>query len=783
MRRSVRAVLACCALSVVVVAAGALAGPASTGRNARDAAGPGRAGSGIRGSLGAILHAEAEGLEDGTPEDWVLAQRSSGGTPSIRAFNEASNESAAIGRETRQTAPKVARAQWTFLGPTNIGGRVLDIAVDPAHADTVFIATATGGVWKTTDAGVTFQRAWPQRLTQSIGAVAFGSDGILYAGTGEAGPGGGSITYGGNGMYRSADFGVTWTHIGLGNSGAISRIAVDPTNPQRVFVAAAGSLFVPGHQRGVYRSVDGGAHWQRVLAPVTSTSGAADLSMDPTNPQKLYATMWDHIRHPNLRVYGGTGSGAYRSTDGGTTWELMPGLPHGSSTVGRIGLGVSRSNPSRLYAIAITWLGFFQGMYTSSNGGTSWSALPNDSLLSSSQSSYGWWFGRVWVDPVVEQHVYAAGVNLMESLNGGQSWTPHEDPHADQHAMAWDPASTGRVYLGNDGGVYVSQTNGVAGGWTHASVEPFTQFYTLDVSVQDPTRLVGGAQDNGANRSYTGTAGGTADGWSSYVGGDGTQSLIDPANQNNVYGCSQYGSCSYSRDGGDTTSRFGSTTSTRRNWLVPIVFDPNNTQVMYYGGNRLNRSTNGAQAWTVISPDLTGGPGPDTQYPWGTLTAIAVSASNPNELFVGTDDGRVWFTMDLGANWTQVTASNLPSAWVTRMAIDPADAQVAYATFSGFRSGNNAANVFRTADGGATWTSIGAGLPHAPVNDIVLAGGTIYTATDVGVFLTRDVGAHWLRLGKGLPLVPITDIRVIPSAHALFAATFGRGMYRVPLPA
>jgi photosystem II stability/assembly factor-like uncharacterized protein len=718
---------------------------------------------------------EGEGEEnEGAPDDWFVSQRVTHGGVPAGAGARAAAQANRVGALTAARAPDLARAPWTFVGPTNIGGRVLDVVIDPAQPTHIWIASASGGVWRSTDGGSTFTSAWPSSNPQAIGALAMGPTGILYAGTGEAGPGGGSITYGGNGLYRSTDGGRTWKKSGLPGTFAIGRIVVDFNNPQRVFVAAAGDLFNAGGQRGVYRSTDGGRHWTQVLAGSTDTTGAVDLAMDATNPNVVYAAMWDHLRQPNLRTYGGVGSGIYKSTDGGDTWNrLAGGLPGPSANIGRIGIAVAPQNPQDVYAIVIQTGGLFEGFYRSTNGGTSWTKI-NDASLSGSQSSYGWWFGRVWVAPDSANHLYAAGVSLEVSTNGGTSWSGTGAVHADQHAMAWDPTNPNHVYLGNDGGVYHS-TNGGAG-WTFATSQPFTQFYSVDVSEQDQTRIVGGAQDNGANRSYPGS-------WNTYVGGDGEEALIDPTNQNDVYGCSQYGACLRSTDGGNSMLSFGGTTSDRYNWFTPVQFDPSNPAVMYLGGNKLNRSTNRAQSFTVISPDLTGGPGPDPNYPFGTITTVAASKANGNELLVGTDDGRVWFTTDLGAHWTRVDPGQVPGFWVSRVTWDTSNASVGYATFSGYRGGDEAAYVKKTTDGGTTWTDITGNLPLAPVNDIVVSGGTLYVATDVGVYQTTDGGTTWLRVGQGLPRVPVDDIELVASSNQLFAGTFGRGMWSISLTA
>ena len=703
------------------------------------------------------------------PDDWMLTQRLTGGTISMGSLQRATVQAQNL--EGTANAANGTGNTWQLVGPTNIGGRLVDVAVDPDLVDTVYVAAATGGIWKSTDAGNTFSEAWDRDDVQAMGALAMASNGTLFAGTGESNPGGGSLSYGGSGVYRSTDRGVTWQHVGLQDSQRISRIAIDPTNPNRIFVAATGHLFSPGGERGLYRSTDGGDTWQLVLAGDNATTGASDVAIDPTNPQRVFAAMWDHRREPDLRRYGGVGSGVYRSTDGGNTWaRLGNGLPAASADVGRIGIALAPSSPSQMYAIVIDTLGFFQGFYVSVNGGDTWTMLPNQADLDSSQSSFGWWFGRIWVDPVDPNHVFVAGVPLMESLLAGAVWIDGGSVHADQHAMAWDSKVPDRVYLGNDGGFYRSDSNG--GTWTKATYEPYTQFYGVDVSELDPTRVVGGAQDNGSLRSYPTQ-------WNSHGGGDGEENLINYLEQDRIYFCSQYGSCRRSTNGGNSSSPFGLRVSARSNWFTPIAFDPNDPAIMYTGGNILNRSTNHAANWSAISPDLSAGPGRDTLYPFGTLTTIGVGKTDGNVLFAGLDDGRLWTTKNLGTSWTQLLDDDIPGTWVTRVIVDPTNHDIAYATFSGFRSGNHTPYVSKTTDGGTTWTNITGNLPQAPVNGIVLLGTAIYVATDVGVYVTRNGGTSWSQYGKDLPNVPITDIRLHAPSQSLFAATFGRGIWKV----
>jgi photosystem II stability/assembly factor-like uncharacterized protein len=702
------------------------------------------------------------------PADFSYIQRvAPGQTLPAHAYDDAAAAAAQL---------PAAPGQWRLVGPTNIGGRVVDLALDPRHTDTLYAAAASGGLWRSTDAGLTFQSVWPDNLTQAMGAVAVAPNGTIYAGTGEPNPGGGSITYEGTGIYRSTDQGRTWHSIGLRDSAAIGAIVIDPRDPRRIWVAATGSLYRAGGQRGVYLSTDGGTSWRQVLGVPDGFTGATDIRLDPSDPNRVYAVLWEHRRTPQQRTYGGPGSGVYRSDDAGRTWQrLGGGLPAAGAGVGRIGLGVAASEPGRLYAIVIGTDGLFAGFFTSTDAGTTWTRLPDDQTLSDSQSSYGWWFGKVWVDPHDARHLHVAGVPLLTSTDGGSTWSAEDTAvHADQHALLWDPNHPGRVYLGDDGGVFRSDASGDSG-WIAATYQPWTQFYDVAITPQDPTRYSGGAQDNGSLRSWGGAS------FNPYLGGDGQQNLINPRNENNVFACSQYGFCSRSTDGGTTMVDFtAATTEDRNNWFSPVQFDPTDPTILYYGGDRLDRSTDGGVTWTPISPDLTGGPGKDN-YPFGTITTVS-AARDGHTVWVGTDDGRVWVTRDLGAHWTNLLTGQ---PWVTRITVDSARPDVAYVSLSGYRSGSAQPHVLRAVlDGsGATWTDLSGNLPRAPVNDVVIgAAGRLYVATDQGVFTRSDRDRGWLRLGGGLPLVPVDDIAYDQRNHRLVAATFGRGIYQTWVP-
>ena len=423
----------------------------------------------VHGDVGEGHGAESE--EDGGPSepaDYLTLKFTSGRDVTAEQVQRGVAQAAAV--------PK-AGGQWSLVGPSNVGGRITDLAVDPQATDTVYVAASGGGVWRSTDGGSRFAPAWPTGTTQTLGALAMGSDGTLWAGTGEANPSGGGLTYFGDGIYRSTDHGARWQQWGLKDSAAIGRIAVDPVDPDRVFVAASGSLSRSTSQRGIYRVTNGGKDWRQVLAPPNDTTGGIDIAIDPANHDRVYAALWDHKRNNGARVYGGTGSGLYRSDDGGNTWTRLENVIGTASTdasgsgltsdpsLGRIGVAVAPSDPDRVYVVTGTQYGPDKGFYVSDDGGDSF----RPGGRAGGNRGFDWWFGRLWVDPRDEEHLFNADVNLRESKDGGQAWAVSSGVHADQHAMQFDPTEPGRVYLGDDGGVYHSDTDGASGSWQHAT--------------------------------------------------------------------------------------------------------------------------------------------------------------------------------------------------------------------------------------------------------------------------------------------------------------------------
>ena len=715
-------------------------------------------------------------IENDEPSDWFMAQRTYPyGTVDYGSYKKAlQTKISLVSNHTERDQPA-----WLLEGPINVGGRVQDIEMDPTNTNIIYAGAATGGIFKSEDAGVTWIPIFDAQPSLSIGdiAIATSDPNIIYAGTGEPNCGGGSITYDGMGIYKSTDAGENWSFTGLDSTRNTGRIIIDPQNSERVWAATMGDLFANDSNRGIYRTTDGGATWQQVLF-LTDSTGAIDLAIHPQHTDTIYACMWERIRRPTYEHYGGSSCGIYRSFDGGDTWtQLTSGLPSGNN-VGRIGIDISQSDPNTLYAIYADKTGYFMGLFKTTDGGNTWGPT-NDASLGSMFASYGWWFGRIKCDPTSSSIVYAIGFNEYKTTDGGFTWNYSDGTmHVDHHTMYIHPLDHNLIYDGNDGGVYRS-TNG-SGSWTHILNLPISQFYTCEIDNLHPSHLYGGLQDNGVVRTLTGN---TND-WQAIIGGDGFYILVDPTNNNYQYGEYQYGAFERSTDGG--SSFYGATTGIssfdRTNWNTPVVFNPLNPKSLYLGTNRLYKSVNRAASWNAISNDLTNG-STGSNITFGTITAISVSPADTSVIYVGTDDGNVQVSTNNGSSWANVSSS-LPDRWVTRVTCDPYNAMRAYVTFSGYRFYDNMVHVYMTNDQGQTWESIAGDLPDIPTSDIIVDpdfDSTLYIATDIGVFMSTNLGTNWTVLGIGLPLAPVTDIKLHEPTRTLIAATYGRSMHSLDL--
>ncbi len=699
-----------------------------------------------------------------------------------RAYPDNYINKKAIKKAIVQTKNALARkdnttTNWQLKGPVNIGGRVTDIAIDPADENTVYIGTAVGGVFKTTDKGNTWNPVFDNIGRPSIGNIAIAPSDAqrIYVGTGEANGSATSGAFFGDGIYRSDDAGATWTHIGLEETQHIARIVVDPNDKDRVFAATTGTLYGKNTERGLYRSLDAGNSWEKVLY-VSDSTAVIDVVMNPQNTNILFAATWERIRYPWVRNYGGITSGIHRSLDGGNTWEkLTIGLPVSDSETGRIGLAISHSNPNIIYATYTTnsITNVFDGLYKSTDNGNSWSLVAKDQI-SDVNATFGWYFGNLRVHPDNPDKVYVMGQLLYHTSDGGASWGLDNSMHVDFHSMAYAPSNPNTVFVGCDGGLYLSEDAGNT--WSHFDNLPITQFYNIAVDAQNPVRMYGGTQDNNTLRTTTGSD----DDWHSIWGGDGFQVNVDKHNGMNVYAESQWGNLARSTDGGDTMqwATDGIDSSDRRNWNTPVEISPFNTGVLYYGTYRLYKSTDKAVSWNPISDDLTGGQHPSGATSYGTLTCIAPSYNNLDVIYTGSDDGHVNVSFDGGASWHAIDDA-LPDRFVSQIIVSPQDDLVAYVTFSGFSVLDYTPHVYKTIDGGQNWTDISGNLPDVPVNDIVLnpENDNLYVATDTGVWFSTNQGNSWDVLGVGLPLGIVADIRLHEASNTLYAGTFGRSLF------
>ncbi|UCB51952.1 MAG: glycosyl hydrolase [Candidatus Zixiibacteriota bacterium] len=719
---------------------------------------------------------EEEKEEEKKPNDWFFMQRAYplGDIPIDQYLG--SIQQAQQMREKISTKDAVV---WSEAGPTNIPGRITDLAIHPDYPNTIYAGAACGGVFKSTDNGATWAPIFDDHGTPSIGALAIHPDdpSILYCGTGEANGSGDS--YPGTGIYKSTDGGSTWALTGLENSYHIGRIVIDPLDPDNIFVAASGKLFGKNPDRGIYKSTNGGASWEQKLY-ISDSTAAIDVAVDPTNPNTVYAAMWERIRASTYRQVGGWTSGLHKSTDGGDTWyQLTSGLPSSGPDVGRIGISVCESSPNVLYAVYCDHPGYFMGMYKSTDYGESWTQT-NDSALEDLVSSFGWYFGQVRVDPTDPDKVFAMGVYLYRTTNGGNFWSEvGYSVHVDHHAMFISPDDPSRVYLGCDGGVYLSSNGGT--NWSLCTSQPSTQFYAITIDHLNPQRLYGGTQDNGTLRTLTGALGD----WDHSHGGDGFYCNVDYTNANVIYAEYQWGWLRKSTNLGGSWNYVmdGIDDSDRTNWCTPVIMDPVDHNTLYYGSHRLYKTTNGGGWWDPISGDLTNGPGPGT-LTYGTLTTIAVAPSITQVIYVGTDDANVWVTTNGGGDWTSISAG-LPDRWVTRVAVDPYDESIAYATFSGHRIGGALPHVYRSTNYGSSWQSISSNLPEGPINDVIvdpMNPSVLYVGSDVGVYVTEDLGGSWAPLGTGLPVTTVHDLAFHPPTRKLVAGTHGRSMFSCQVP-
>ena len=685
--------------------------------------------------------------------------------------------------------------KYRLVGPFR-GGRATGVAGVPGDPDTFYFGAASGGLWKTTDGGVTWKPLWDKfpEAAPAVGAVAVApSDSkVLYVGTGEINIRGNVVV--GNGLYKSGDAGKTWSFSGLRDTQAIGRIIVDPKDPNRLFVAALGHPFGPNQERGIFRSIDGGKTWTKVLY-VDDKTGAADIAFQPGNPQVMYAGMWQAYRRPWIMESGGPGSGFFKSTDGGSSWTRLSGngLPDG--ILGRVNVAPT-SDPNRIYAMIEAKKG---GLYRTDDGGKSWK-LVNDK---NEYRQRAWYFNTVFADPKTPDTIYVLNTALYRSTDAGKTFKNLHTPHGDDHELWIDPTNPKRMINSNDGGGAISVDGGET--WSSDMNQPTAQFYHIATDNQFPFRIYGEQQDNSSvSIASAGRDGGVGiEDYYEVGGGESGYIVPDPTDPNVVYGGG------YDAELTRYDHRTGMTrqiTPWPRNsmgwapenlehrfqWTAPIMVSRHAPHALYFGGEVLFKSTDQGASWKVISGDLTrndkskqlssGGPltKDNTSVEiYDTIFSIA-DGEDANEIWVGTDDGLVQITRDGGADWQNITPPQMPEwATVNMVEVDPARPGTAYVAADRHRLDDFGAYAFKTADYGRTWTKITAGIPrdvyvHAVRVDPARAG-LLYAGTERGVFVSFDDGAKWQKLQLNLPIVPVHDLAV--HGDSLAVATHGRAFW------
>ena len=710
------------------------------------------------------------------PSDWFYAQRMlpDGSVPSDRV--EAAREQ----RLFEQALMTSAGVDWECVGPYNIGGRITSLAALPGGA-TVYVGSANGGVFKSTDFGIHFAPLTDATPIVSVGAIALdpADPQTLYVGTGESN---GSVdSYDGNGLWRSNDGGASWVSLGLEATARIGEVAVDPQDPQHLLVAAMGRQFSTGPDRGLYRSTNGGATWSRVLF-VNDSTGVSDVVFNPAHPDTVYAATWERVRRPTYRRAFGPGGGIWRSVNRGATWtRLTNGLPAADDNLGRIGLAVAPSRPSRVYAQIISGaIGGYtgRGLYRTDDGGQTW-VRRDTGPFSASFGGFGWYFGEVAVDPLDADRVYTCGVSVLRSIDGGVSFTDiTSGAHVDEHALWIDPTNPNRVLMGGDGGFYWT-LGGV--GWNKSLDLPISQFYAGTVAPQNAAKILGGTQDNGTLKTETGPSA-----WANILGGDGFHVLVDAANVNLLFGEWQFASNNSGvkrsvNNGASFLSTTGWSSGDRYNWNTPFTANPRSEATLLAGSHRVYRSLDNGRTWSAISPDLTYNLASGVVL--STITTVAVSAADTSLYYAGTDDGRVWRSDNFGVDWFGIDFG-LPSRYVTRVVPDPVDPQGVYVTLSGFGLDELAAHVYRSTNRGLTWFPIAGNLPDVPANDLVVDPvdpQTLYLGTDVGVYFTHSRGAVWAPMGRSMPVQSVADLELHAASRQLVAFTHGRSAWRFDL--
>jgi len=709
---------------------------------------------------------------------------------------------------------------WQLIGPTNISGRCTDVeAVGPKGQNyTIWVATASSGVWKSINEGVSFEPVFEHQGTSTIGdlAIAPSNQEIVWVGTGEA-----NIFRSSNpgcGVWKTVDGGESWTHMGLEESFTISRILVHPENPDIVYVAASGHEWTENKERGLFKTTDGGENWEKILYKGPE-SGVNDLVMDPRDPEILYATTWQRTRLKwnDPRTYANhKNNGVWKTSNGGKNWkQLSDGLPE-SKFMGRTGIDVARSNPDVIYAFVDDYEVAFKAeegeldsygrpkedvikgatLYRSNDAGESWeqvSGLTEESkkYMSRHSGTYGWVFAQMRVDPNDENRVYTLGLWINISTDGGATFEPDRGKiHMDQHGMWIDPDNSNYILAAHDGGISVSYDKGE--NWRNLIEElPMAQFYNVEFDNSEPFRVFGSVQDHHSFYTEVDLSRGKdkirPSEWEYTLGAEGSTHVVDPRDNSSIYASLFYGKLARASVEGYPDdmewvlpTTFPDEPEFRGQWMAPTLLSNHNPDIVYHGVQLVLKSTDQGGTWEQISPDLTyNDPEKQGDISYQTITALEESKFNSKLLYAGTDDGRLWRTRNGGESWEDIRKDPLPVRWISRIVASKYDFGTVYVTQTGRRDDDAAVYIWRSTDFGLSWEDISANVPAGPVNVIredPEKKDVLYLGTDVGVYVSKNAGESWEVLGD-LPCTYVHDLAIHPRENLIIVATHGRGMF------
>ncbi|MFB0564931.1 MAG: hypothetical protein ACETWK_04555 [Candidatus Aminicenantaceae bacterium] len=707
---------------------------------------------------------------------------------------------------------------WQFLGPTNISGRCTDVAVVAPKGKhyTIYAAAASGSVWKTVNEGTTWEPVFEHGPSTSVGdvTIAPSNQKIVWIGLGESNIFRSSMA--GAGVYKSTDEGKTWKYMGLAGTHTIPRIVIHSENPDIVYVAASGHEWTDNEERGVYKTTDGGTTWKKVLY-INEMTGAIDLVMDPSDSNTLYAATWQRRRkrwNDPRNEPGYSGSGIYKTADGGTNWEpINNGLPPAEFR-GRIGIDIARTNPNVLYAFIDNYEIAYQPtpgepnsygrpkkavikgaeVYRTDDKGKIWRKVSqSNEYMERLSATYGWVFGQIRVDPNDENTIYVMGLALNQSIDGGKTFRPLWGMHVDHHGLWIDPDNSSYLVNCNDGGMSVSYDFGQS--WRSFTDNlPAVQFFNIACDMGKPFHVYGSIQDHGSRRGIVDLSQGReqipAIDFTDAPGGEGSSHAIDPTNPSIVYSAGFYGRIQRSdySSGEWITKRIVPEAKKgepplRGQWVAPFILSHHNPQIIYHGMQYLFRSLNRGDTWEKISPDLTyNDPNKMGDISYQTIFAISESPLKFGIIYVGTDDGKVHLTKDGGITWAEIMEGLPYKKWVSRIVASAYDEGTVYMTQNGKRHDDFAAYVWKSTDYGKTWKDISNNIPCGPVNVIredPKNKNVLYVGTDLGVYVTVDSGKNWHVLSNNLPTTFVHDIVIHPRDDIMVIATHGRGTFAI----